>query len=30
MTLLMFGVLIWSFAHLFPAMMPDARGRLFT
>ncbi len=29
MALLVFGVLIWSLTHLFPAMLPDARGRLF-
>lgn len=29
MTLLVFGVLIWSLTHLFPAMLPDARGRWF-
>lgn len=29
MTLLVFGVLIWSLTHLFPAMLPDARRRLF-
>ena len=29
MTLLVFGVFIWSLTHLFPAMRPDARGRLF-
>jgi uncharacterized membrane protein len=29
MTLLVFGVLIWSLTHLFPAMLPDTRGRLF-
>ena len=29
MTLLVFGVFIWSLTHLFPAMLPDARGRVF-
>ena len=29
MTLLVFGVFIWSLTHLFPAMLPDARGLLF-
>lgn len=29
MTWLVFGVFIWSLTHLFPAMLPDARGRLF-
>ena len=29
MTLLVFGLFIWSLTHLFPAMLPDARGRLF-
>ena len=29
MTLLVFGIFIWSLTHLFPAMLPDARGRLF-
>jgi len=29
MTLLVIGVFIWSLTHLYPAMLPDARGRLF-
>ena len=29
MTVLVFGVLIWSVTHLVPAVLPDARGRLF-
>ena len=29
MTLLILGVLLWSLTHLFPAVLPDTRGRLF-
>ena len=29
MTLLILGVLLWSLTHLFPALLPNARARLF-